>query len=241
MAAKASLKGKGKAGKGSKGSSEGSSAAKCVKEWSTWAMKKAKVITHYGFIPLIIVIAWRSDGRKVLKFHLGRTDAECMSVYAIICEKVKAVLLEVMRFLIKPFKEACLNGIPINPRISWSITSEKFRILVKFNQSRFAIYKVVQSAIRPKVLFLPQSRMSLSGYCFAPEACELKGHSCMFTLLKKKKKRKRKKKQLHGEGKSQSLEGGGHGRGDVQDGNDRRVPLSGVLIKRKDTAISSYF
>ncbi|KAL6519270.1 protein channel tom71 [Orobanche gracilis] len=27
-------------------------AAKFVKEWSTWAMKKAKVITHYGFIPI---------------------------------------------------------------------------------------------------------------------------------------------------------------------------------------------
>ncbi|CAD5193587.1 mitochondrial import receptor subunit TOM7-2-like [Musa acuminata AAA Group] len=66
MAAKTSLKGKGKAGKGSKGSEEGSSAAKCVKEWSTWAMKKAKVITHYGFIPLIIVIGMNSEPKPQL-------------------------------------------------------------------------------------------------------------------------------------------------------------------------------
>lgn len=65
-------------------------------------------------------------------------EKEEKTCYFNVSEKVKAVLLEVMRFLIKPFKEACLNGIPINPRISWSITSEKFRILVKFNQSRFA-------------------------------------------------------------------------------------------------------
>ncbi|RRT57929.1 hypothetical protein B296_00045214 [Ensete ventricosum] len=64
MASKASLKGKGKgkgkAGKGSKGP-EYRSACKCVKEWSTWAMKKAKVITHYGFIPLIIIIGMNSE------------------------------------------------------------------------------------------------------------------------------------------------------------------------------------
>ncbi|RRT77600.1 hypothetical protein B296_00012974 [Ensete ventricosum] len=66
MASKASLKGKGKAGKGSKASEEGSSAAKCVKEWSTWAMKKAKVITHYGFVPLIIVIGMNSEPKPQL-------------------------------------------------------------------------------------------------------------------------------------------------------------------------------
>ncbi|KAL0905512.1 hypothetical protein M5K25_023936 [Dendrobium thyrsiflorum] len=53
-------KGKGKAGKGSKGA-EGASVTKRVKVWSTWAMKKAKVVAHYGFIPLIIVIGMNSE------------------------------------------------------------------------------------------------------------------------------------------------------------------------------------
>ncbi|XP_058113508.1 mitochondrial import receptor subunit TOM7-1-like [Magnolia sinica] len=61
----ASGKGKGKSGKGSKGS-ENRSAAKCLKEWSTWTMKKAKVITHYGFIPLIIVIGMNSEPKPHL-------------------------------------------------------------------------------------------------------------------------------------------------------------------------------
>ncbi|KAL6508492.1 hypothetical protein OROHE_021625 [Orobanche hederae] len=38
-------------------------AAKFVKEWSTWAMKKAKLITHYGFIPMVIII-----GNVLLEF-----------------------------------------------------------------------------------------------------------------------------------------------------------------------------
>ncbi|KAL3830113.1 hypothetical protein ACJIZ3_018915 [Penstemon smallii] len=40
---------------------ESAAATKFVKEWSTWAMKKAKVITHYGFIPLVIIIGMNSD------------------------------------------------------------------------------------------------------------------------------------------------------------------------------------
>ncbi|KAI9124491.1 hypothetical protein K1719_004413 [Acacia pycnantha] len=55
MASRVSLKAKGKNSKSSKASEE-RSASQCLKEWSTWAMKKAKVITHYGFIPLVIVI-----------------------------------------------------------------------------------------------------------------------------------------------------------------------------------------
>ncbi|URE11970.1 Mitochondrial import receptor subunit [Musa troglodytarum] len=67
MASKVSLKGKRKAGKGSKGPGERSACkCKCVKEWSTWAMKKAKVITHYGFIPLIIVIGMNSEPKPQL-------------------------------------------------------------------------------------------------------------------------------------------------------------------------------
>ncbi|WOK99322.1 hypothetical protein Cni_G08034 [Canna indica] len=63
MASKVSFKGKGKAA--AKGADE-RSAAKCMKEWSTWAMKKAKVITHYGFIPLIIVIGMNSEPKPQL-------------------------------------------------------------------------------------------------------------------------------------------------------------------------------
>ncbi|XP_051148379.1 mitochondrial import receptor subunit TOM7-1 [Andrographis paniculata] len=47
---------------------EGSLAAasKFVKEWSTWTMKKAKVITHYGFIPMIIIIGMNSEPKPSL-------------------------------------------------------------------------------------------------------------------------------------------------------------------------------
>ncbi|XP_072995630.1 mitochondrial import receptor subunit TOM7-1-like [Typha latifolia] len=60
MASRVSSKGKDKAGKGSK-ISDGRSTGRCVKEWSTWAMKKAKVITHYGFIPLVIIVGMNSE------------------------------------------------------------------------------------------------------------------------------------------------------------------------------------
>ncbi|KAF7820564.1 mitochondrial import receptor subunit TOM7-1 [Senna tora] len=65
MASRISLKAKGKNSKGSK-SSEERSTAQCVKEWSTWAMKKAKVITHYGFIPLVIIIGMNSEPKPHL-------------------------------------------------------------------------------------------------------------------------------------------------------------------------------
>ncbi|KAJ9550644.1 hypothetical protein OSB04_014689 [Centaurea solstitialis] len=63
MSSKVVLKAKGKSTKGSKASSssDDNSASKLLKEWSTWTMKKAKVITHYGFIPLIIIIGMNSD------------------------------------------------------------------------------------------------------------------------------------------------------------------------------------
>ncbi|MBA0573691.1 hypothetical protein Gotri_001068, partial [Gossypium trilobum] len=60
-----SLKTKGKGGKGSKGSDE-KSTTQCLKEWSTWAMKKAKVVTHYGFIPLVIIIGMNSEPKPQL-------------------------------------------------------------------------------------------------------------------------------------------------------------------------------
>ncbi|KAJ0986319.1 hypothetical protein J5N97_004675 [Dioscorea zingiberensis] len=63
MAPRISGKGKGKPGKGAAGDR---SACRCVKEWTTWAMKKAKVVTHYGFIPLIIVIGMNSEPKPQL-------------------------------------------------------------------------------------------------------------------------------------------------------------------------------
>ncbi|EPS63209.1 hypothetical protein M569_11578 [Genlisea aurea] len=69
MTSKVSLKasGKGKMSKkkaaAAEGEEEGSAAAatKLVKQWSNWGLKKAKVITHYGFIPLIIIIGMNSE------------------------------------------------------------------------------------------------------------------------------------------------------------------------------------
>ncbi|KAL5543425.1 hypothetical protein UlMin_007209 [Ulmus minor] len=65
MASRVSLKTKGKTTKGSKVSEE-QSATQLFKEWSTWAVKKAKVITHYGFIPLVIIIGMNSDPKPQL-------------------------------------------------------------------------------------------------------------------------------------------------------------------------------
>ncbi|KAL9235558.1 hypothetical protein vseg_010307 [Gypsophila vaccaria] len=55
------LKGKG----GGKKEEEGRK-MKCVKEWTNWSLKKAKVMVHYGYIPLIIVIGMRSEPRPSL-------------------------------------------------------------------------------------------------------------------------------------------------------------------------------
>nr|ABK21382.1 unknown [Picea sitchensis] len=60
MASRANSKGKGKMGKGSK-HGESRSATKAVKEWTTWVMKRAKTVTHYGFIPLVIIIGMNSE------------------------------------------------------------------------------------------------------------------------------------------------------------------------------------
>ncbi|XP_010263429.1 PREDICTED: mitochondrial import receptor subunit TOM7-1-like [Nelumbo nucifera] len=46
--------------------SEERSTVKCLKDWSTWTMKKAKVITHYGFIPLVIIIGVNSEPKPTL-------------------------------------------------------------------------------------------------------------------------------------------------------------------------------
>uniref|UniRef100_A0A2P2PKE5 Mitochondrial import receptor subunit TOM7-1 n=1 Tax=Rhizophora mucronata TaxID=61149 RepID=A0A2P2PKE5_RHIMU len=65
MASRVSLKAKGKSG-GGKGGKDEKTTAECVKEWSTWVLKKAKVITHYGFIPVIIVIGMNSEPKPQL-------------------------------------------------------------------------------------------------------------------------------------------------------------------------------
>ncbi|KAL5581847.1 hypothetical protein UlMin_014289 [Ulmus minor] len=52
MVSRVSLKVKGKTTKGSKAWEEQSD-MHIFKEWSTWVVKKAKVITHYCFIPLV--------------------------------------------------------------------------------------------------------------------------------------------------------------------------------------------
>ncbi|GMH21999.1 hypothetical protein Nepgr_023842 [Nepenthes gracilis] len=67
MASRVVVKGKGKGGKERRLAEERpSSTAKCVKEWSTWTLKKAKVAVHYGFIPLIIIIGMNSDPKPQL-------------------------------------------------------------------------------------------------------------------------------------------------------------------------------
>jgi import receptor subunit TOM7 len=42
------------------------SAARVAREWSTWAMKNAKVVVHYGFIPLVVLVGMRSEPRPSL-------------------------------------------------------------------------------------------------------------------------------------------------------------------------------
>ncbi|KAJ8767784.1 hypothetical protein K2173_020724 [Erythroxylum novogranatense] len=60
-----SLKAKGK-GSGKVTKEEENTTIQSVKEWSNWALKKAKVVTHYGFIPLVIIIGMNSDPKPQL-------------------------------------------------------------------------------------------------------------------------------------------------------------------------------
>ncbi|CAL4974223.1 unnamed protein product [Urochloa decumbens] len=41
-------------------------AARQAREWSTWAMKKAKVVAHYGFIPFVIIVGMNSEPKPRL-------------------------------------------------------------------------------------------------------------------------------------------------------------------------------
>ncbi|WOH03240.1 hypothetical protein DCAR_0522636 [Daucus carota subsp. sativus] len=67
MASKLTLKAKGKSTSSSKRGGGGGGGLsdmeipKPLKEWPTWFLKKAKVVAHYGFIPLIIVIGMNTD------------------------------------------------------------------------------------------------------------------------------------------------------------------------------------
>ncbi|XP_074302466.1 mitochondrial import receptor subunit TOM7-1-like [Silene latifolia] len=61
MAPTARIKGRGGSNKQGAGSK-----IKCVKEWTNWSLKKAKVIVHYGYIPLIIFVGMRSEPRPTL-------------------------------------------------------------------------------------------------------------------------------------------------------------------------------
>ncbi|CAM6127336.1 unnamed protein product [Calypogeia fissa] len=42
------------------------SVEKAVKEWPTIVLKHVKVATHWGFIPLIIIIGMRSDPKPLI-------------------------------------------------------------------------------------------------------------------------------------------------------------------------------
>ncbi|GMN53566.1 hypothetical protein TIFTF001_022713 [Ficus carica] len=66
MASRVSLKAKGKTSTNKGSKEEEPSAAQLLKEWTNWAAKKAKVITHYGFIPLVIIIGMNSDPKPHL-------------------------------------------------------------------------------------------------------------------------------------------------------------------------------
>ncbi|CAN0910772.1 Mitochondrial import receptor subunit TOM7-1 [Linum grandiflorum] len=64
MASRVSLKTKGKSN--NRGAGEGKSKTESLKEWTDWSLHKAKVIAHYGFIPLIIVIGMNSEPKPQL-------------------------------------------------------------------------------------------------------------------------------------------------------------------------------
>lgn len=68
MASRPSLKAKPKARPGRKEitaagdeATTAETAVRLCKEWTTWTMKKAKVVAHYGFIPLVIIVGMNSD------------------------------------------------------------------------------------------------------------------------------------------------------------------------------------
>ncbi|CAI0413049.1 unnamed protein product [Linum tenue] len=65
MASRISLKPSSGNNKGANGAAERST-VQVLKEWSAWSLEKSKVIAHYGFIPLIIVIGMNSEPKPQL-------------------------------------------------------------------------------------------------------------------------------------------------------------------------------
>ncbi|CDP12524.1 unnamed protein product [Coffea canephora] len=67
MSTRVALKAKGgksnrnKASAAAAGEEDGPSTVKIVTDWTNWGLHKAKVVAHYGFIPLIIVIGMNSE------------------------------------------------------------------------------------------------------------------------------------------------------------------------------------
>ncbi|KAL9690512.1 hypothetical protein QQ045_010912 [Rhodiola kirilowii] len=65
MASRVSLKSKGKMSKGGS-SSDDESIAKKFKELTNKTMKVAKVVAHYGFIPLVIYVGMTSEPKPTV-------------------------------------------------------------------------------------------------------------------------------------------------------------------------------
>ncbi|CAN1150625.1 Mitochondrial import receptor subunit TOM7-1 [Linum perenne] len=65
MASRVSLRTKGKTSKKGRGADE-KSTTECLKGWTDWSLHKAKVVVHYGFIPLIIYIGMNSEPKPQL-------------------------------------------------------------------------------------------------------------------------------------------------------------------------------
>lgn len=44
---------------------------KALKDWPTWCLRKAKVVAHYGFIPLVIFIGMQTEPKPEFLQLLG--------------------------------------------------------------------------------------------------------------------------------------------------------------------------
>ncbi|XP_019057323.1 PREDICTED: mitochondrial import receptor subunit TOM7-1-like [Tarenaya hassleriana] len=66
MASRVSLKVKGKGTRGSMEEDDNNAVLQRAKEWTNWTLKKVKVVAHFGFIPLIIVVGMNADPKPSL-------------------------------------------------------------------------------------------------------------------------------------------------------------------------------
>ncbi|KAG5606919.1 hypothetical protein H5410_028411 [Solanum commersonii] len=62
-----------------------------VKDWSTWTAKKAKVITHYGFIPLVIIVGMNSEPKPSFS-QLLSPELQCFDQLSNLLENLNAVV-----------------------------------------------------------------------------------------------------------------------------------------------------